>query len=110
MREELSLEVPRPAVVRLRPAVGQSGLDEDPGHEAESAGGAGFFSLDFERFLRELLGLGAAPKGGRESRPFSITGGVPNGPLQNLPEAMRTVVSTRRAGPPTRLRSCPSVS
>ncbi len=69
------------------PAVGERGLDEDSGHEAEGAGSASLLGFDLERFLGELLGLGA---------PFGR--GVPNGPLQDLPEAMRTVVSTRQGG------------
>ena len=48
--------------------------------------------LDRERFLSELLGFGA------------LSGmGVPNGPRQGLPEAMRTVVSTRQGESPTLL-------
>jgi hypothetical protein len=69
--------------------VWESGLNEDPGHEAEGAGGAGFLGFDLERFLRELLGLGA---------PFGR--GVPNGLLEDLPEAMRTVVNTRQGRAP----------
>jgi hypothetical protein len=69
--------------------VGEGRLDEDPGHEAEGAGSARFFGFDRERFLGELLGFGA---------PFGM--GVPNGPLQDRPEAMRTVVSTRQGGTP----------
>ena len=83
----------------LRPTVGQSSLDEDPRHEAEGAGSARFSSFDLERFPGELLGLGA---------PFGR--GVPNGPLQDLPEAMRTVVSTRQGESLTRLSSCPLMS
>ncbi len=63
------------------------------------AGGPDVLGFDFERFLGELLGLGAR-----------LRTGVPNGPLQNLPEAMRTVVSTRQRESLTRLSSCPSVS
>jgi hypothetical protein len=69
--------------------VGKSRLDEDSRQEAEGADGASFLGFDLERFLGELLGLGA---------PFGR--GVPNGPLQDLPEAMRTVVSTRQGGTP----------
>ena len=90
-------------LVRVRtlvgPTVGQSGLDEDAGHEAEGASSARFFGFDRECFLGEFLGL--APSFGR---------GVPNGPLQDLPEAMRTVVSMRQGESLTRLSSCPSVS
>jgi hypothetical protein len=71
-------------------------LDEDPSHEAEGAGDARLLDFDGERFLSELLGLGAAPRDGRESRPFSIGKRVPTSLLQDLPEAMRTVVSTRQ--------------
>jgi hypothetical protein len=74
-------------------------LNEDPGHEAEGAGRARFFGLDRESFLGELLGFDA---------PFGT--GVPNGPVQDLSEAMRTVVSTRQSESLTRLSSCPSVS
>jgi hypothetical protein len=81
------------------PAVGEGGLDEDAGHETEGAGCAGFLGLDLERFLSEFLGLGA----------LSGTG-VPNGPAQDLTEAMRTVVNTRRGEGLRRLSSCPSVS
>ena len=74
----------------MGPAVGESGLDEDPGHEAKGAGSASLLGFDLECFLSELLGLGATLSGT----------GVPNGPLQDLPEAMRTVVSTRQGGTP----------
>ena len=83
----------------LRPTVGQSSLDEDPRHEAEGAGSAGLLGLDREGFLSELPGLGEL---------FGT--GVPNGPLQDLPEAIRTVVSTRQGESLRRLSSCPSVS
>jgi hypothetical protein len=85
--------------VSLWPGVGEGSLDEDPGHEAEGAGSAGVLGFDFECFLRELLGPCAAI--GRD---------VPNGPVQDLPEAMRTVVSTRQGKSLRRLSSCPSVS
>jgi hypothetical protein len=32
-----------------------SGLDQNPGHEAESAGRTGFLGFDLEPFLSELL-------------------------------------------------------
>ena len=69
------------------PAVGERSLDEDSGHEAEGAGNSSLLGFDLERFLGELLGFRA---------PFGR--GVPNGPLQDFPEAMRTVVSTRQGG------------
>ena len=86
-------------LMAARPAVGESGQDEDPGHEAESSDRAGLLGFDFERFLSELLGSGTA-----------FGGGVPNGPLRDLPEAMRTVISTRQGESLRRLSSCPSVS
>ena len=67
-------------------AVGEGGLDEDPGHETEGAGRACLLDFDLERFLGELPGLGT---------PFGM--GVPNGPVQDLPEAMRTVSARVRA-------------
>ncbi len=87
-------------LVGLGLAVGERGLDQDSGHEAEGAGRARFLGLDRKRFLSELLGLGAAA--------FGL--GVPNGPVQDLPEAMRTVVRTRQGESLRRLSSCPSVS
>ena len=39
--------------------MGQSRPNEDPRYEAEGADGAGFFGLDLEGFLSELLGPGA---------------------------------------------------
>jgi hypothetical protein len=79
--------------------MGESGLNEDPSHEAEGAGSTRFFGLDLERFLSKLLGFGAP-----------LWTGVPNAPRQDLSEAMRTVVSTRQGESLTRLSSCPSVS
>jgi len=86
------------------PAVGKSRLDEDPGHEAEGAGSAGFLGFDRERLLGELRCLrGAATDGDRKSLPAALpilspgrVRGVSKGPTQDLPEAMRTVVSTRQ--------------
>jgi hypothetical protein len=74
--------------------MGESGLNEDPSHEAEGAGSTRFFGLDLERFLSKLLGFGAP-----------LWTGVPNAPRQD-----RTVVSTRQGESLTRLSSCPSVS
>jgi len=91
--------VDAPELVRPRPAVWKSGLDKDPRHEAEGTGRASLLGFNRERFLREFQGLAAA-----------LGLGVPNGPLQDLPEAMRTVVSTRQGESLRRLSSCPSVS
>lgn len=49
-------------LMRCRPAVGKGNLDEDPGHEAELAGGSGVDRLNGQRLLEELCS-GRSPRG-----------------------------------------------
>jgi len=49
---------------------GESGLNEDPGHEAERACGARLLGFNGEGLLGELLGLDTAFMGGGRPRPY----------------------------------------
>jgi len=88
---------------RVGRVAGRDSLSPIPQHEAEGASRSGLIGLDRERFLGELRRLRASlADGDRKSLPTALPilspgsgRGVPNSPAQDLPEAMRTVVSCR---------------
>jgi hypothetical protein len=84
----------------MGPTVGEGGLDEDPSHEAEGAGGAGFLGFDLERFPSEFAALLVTRNSG--------TGTCAPPPPEPVPEFR--VVSTRQGESLTRRSSCPSMS
>ncbi len=55
--------------------MGEGSLDEDAGHEAEGAGGAGFFGFDGEGFSGEFAAFAVAGRaGGGKPHPYTGNG------------------------------------